>query len=313
MQADRQLQPIPFWAKSWLFAAGIYNLLWGAVIILAPQWLFEATGTPPPLYPQCWQCVGMIVGVYGIGYLIAAADPVTHWPIILVGLLGKVFGPIGFLIALREGVFPLAFGATILTNDLIWWVPFALILWKSSEWKSTEWASADALTYSKSVSLPDPPEAVFAFHEHPEALKRLIPPWEAMSVFETDNSLAPGSRVILGGSVMGMPVRWVAEHTEYDPPHLFADRQVSGPFVYWYHRHRIEPDGNGGSILTDEIQYDVPFGRMGRLFGNWLVRRKLEAMFTYRHEQTQQFLRDEKQMRNCSPSESAATASGKEG
>ena len=41
--------------------------------------------------------MGMIVGVYGIGYLIAARDPRTHWPIVLVGLLGKVFGPIGFV------------------------------------------------------------------------------------------------------------------------------------------------------------------------------------------------------------------------
>ena len=48
--------------------------------------------------------------------------------IVLVGLLGKVFGPLGFLIAVLRGRFPLAFGATLLTNDLIWWLPFVLIL-----------------------------------------------------------------------------------------------------------------------------------------------------------------------------------------
>jgi small multidrug resistance pump len=46
-----------------------------------------------PRYPDIWQCVGMIVGVYGVGYLIAAFDPLRHWPVILVGLLGKVLGP----------------------------------------------------------------------------------------------------------------------------------------------------------------------------------------------------------------------------
>ena len=70
----------------------------------------------------------MIVGVYGVGYLIAARDPARHWPIVLVGLLGKVFGPIGFAVALAKGVFPPLFAVTILTNDLIWWIPFALIL-----------------------------------------------------------------------------------------------------------------------------------------------------------------------------------------
>ncbi len=70
----------------------------------------------------------MIVGVYGIGYLIAAFDSRTHWPIVLVGLLGKIFGPIGFVGAVLGGKFPPLFGLNILTNDLLWWIPFVLIL-----------------------------------------------------------------------------------------------------------------------------------------------------------------------------------------
>ncbi|NBV87581.1 MAG: hypothetical protein EBS01_15230 [Verrucomicrobia bacterium] len=46
----------------------------------------------------------------------------------LVGLLGKVFGPIGFAGALLSGRFPPAFGWNIITNDLVWWIPFAGIL-----------------------------------------------------------------------------------------------------------------------------------------------------------------------------------------
>ena len=81
-----------------------------------------------PRYPMIWQCVGMIVGVYGIGYWIAASDPMRHWPITLVGFLGKIFGPIGFAYYLIQGAFPLIFGLTIMTNDLLWWIPFGLIL-----------------------------------------------------------------------------------------------------------------------------------------------------------------------------------------
>ncbi|MFM7073025.1 MAG: alkyl hydroperoxide reductase [Planctomycetota bacterium] len=119
----------PAWSYYWLWAAGIYNLLWGFVTIAAPNLLFDLTGIPRVNYPEIWQCVGMIVGVYGIGYAIAAYDSRRHWPIVLVGLLGKIFGPIGFVGALLKGTFPLAFGATILTNDLVWWIPFTLILW----------------------------------------------------------------------------------------------------------------------------------------------------------------------------------------
>jgi hypothetical protein len=59
----------------------------------------------------------------------AALDPVRHWPIVLVGLLGKIFGPIGFVGAAMKGEFPWIAGLTIITNDLIWWLPFAAILW----------------------------------------------------------------------------------------------------------------------------------------------------------------------------------------
>ena len=124
----------PRWAKYWLIAAGIYNLIWGAAVILFPNALFDAVGMVRPLYPQIWQCVGMIVGVYGIGYLAAARDSRRHWPIVLVGLLGKIFGPIGFFGAVLSGDLPPAFGITILTNDLVWWVPFSMMLWDA--WRS---------------------------------------------------------------------------------------------------------------------------------------------------------------------------------
>jgi len=118
----------PRWASLWLRAAGVYNLVWGALVIIFPHALFDLTGIERMRYPEIWQCVGMIVGVYGVGYWIAASDPRRHWPIVLVGFLGKIFGPIGFVGALVNGVFPPAFGLTILTNDLIWWIPFGLIL-----------------------------------------------------------------------------------------------------------------------------------------------------------------------------------------
>lgn len=126
---QRNNSATPRWMRWVLIAAGVYNLAWGAAVIAAPLALFQWAGMEPPRYPQIWQCVGMIVGVYGIGYLVAARSPYRHWPIVLVGLLGKVLGPIGFLQAVMSGALPWAWGATILTNDLIWWIPFASILY----------------------------------------------------------------------------------------------------------------------------------------------------------------------------------------
>lgn len=114
----------PAWITWTLLLAGVYNLAWGALVILVPSWPFDWLKIAPPNYPEIWQCVGMIVGVYGIGYLIAARDAARHWPIILVGLLGKLFGPIGFLFS------SLPWGWLIILgfNDLTWWIPFIAIL-----------------------------------------------------------------------------------------------------------------------------------------------------------------------------------------
>lgn len=126
----------PSWMRRWLLAAGVYNLLWGAAMVLAPVRTLHILGVSPPtldLWPQLWACIGMIVGVYGVGYLIAARDPARHWPIVLVGLLGKIFGPIGFVDAAMRGQLPWSMGVTILTNDLIWWIPFSMMLWHAAK------------------------------------------------------------------------------------------------------------------------------------------------------------------------------------
>ena len=73
----------PAWMQRWLIAAGIYNLAWGALTVFMPGWLFDLTGMDPPNYPFIWQCVGMIVGVYGIGYL--AGAPLGRQPRLVSG------------------------------------------------------------------------------------------------------------------------------------------------------------------------------------------------------------------------------------
>lgn len=122
------VKPESPWMRKVLLCAALYNLAWGAWVVARPFDLFQWAGIAPPNYPAVWQSVGMIVGVYGIAYALAAIDPVLFWPITLTGLIGKILGPIGFLGAALSGQLPWQFGVTILTNDLIWWAPFALIL-----------------------------------------------------------------------------------------------------------------------------------------------------------------------------------------
>ena len=133
LNQPQALEQPPRWMTRVLLAAAIYNIVWGLIAMTAPTVMFRWVGLEPlPLYPEFWQCIGMIVGVYGIGYWIASHNPYRHWPMVLVGLLGKVFGPIGFAYAVWQERLPASFGWIILTNDLIWWGPFLSILWNAA-------------------------------------------------------------------------------------------------------------------------------------------------------------------------------------
>jgi len=135
-----------------------------------------------------------------------------------------------------------------------------------------------------------PPQAVFAFHESPDALERLIPPWENVKLVTTSGSLKPGARVVLRSRLGPFCWNWVAEHTEYEPGRMFADRQVDGPFSYWYHRHLFLYDGQGGTILRDEVDYRLPLGMLGERLGQSFVESRLRKMFDYRHRVTKQLV-----------------------
>jgi ligand-binding SRPBCC domain-containing protein len=134
------------------------------------------------------------------------------------------------------------------------------------------------------------PQAVFAFHENPDALERLIPPWENVKLVAASGSLKPGSRVVLRSRQGPFSWNWVAEHTEYEPGRMFADRQVQGPFSYWYRRHLFLDEGQGGTILRDEVDYRLPLGMLGERLGQSFVKSRLRKMFDYRHRVTKQLV-----------------------
>jgi hypothetical protein len=114
--------------RSWFVAAAIYNALWGSVVVCFPAALFRMLGLPAPTDATPWQVVGMFVLVYAPAYWWVSRQPSRHAHLVLVALLGKLCGPIGFVYAIAMRQLPLAFGWTILTNDLIWWPVFAFFL-----------------------------------------------------------------------------------------------------------------------------------------------------------------------------------------
>ncbi len=131
-------------------------------------------------------------------------------------------------------------------------------------------------------------ETVFAFHEAKDAFERLQPPWQTTEIITPPSSLAVGTRVVLRTKIGPIWQTIEAEHIAYEPGRMFADKMNRGPFASWVHKHIVTPLGPGESTLSDDIEYELPLGALGRLFGGAFARRELERLFAYRHEVTRQ-------------------------
>jgi ligand-binding SRPBCC domain-containing protein len=134
--------------------------------------------------------------------------------------------------------------------------------------------------------------AVYAWHALPDALDRLTPPGERVKLIERSGGIERGARVVLQFGRWPFRRRWVAVHQEFEEGRFFSDLQVAGPFAYWKHTHTFEPDGPDACFLEDRVEYALPFGVLGRWFGGWYVRRKLDRLFEYRHAVTAREVKD---------------------
>ncbi len=117
----------PSWMVHVLRIAALYNLGFGILLAIAPAATFAWLELPPT--PDVMiRCIGMMVGVYALCYWIAAGDPVLYWPLVAAGLVGKTLGPMGFIHGTVAGVFTAKSWLLVIASDIVWWVPFWLIL-----------------------------------------------------------------------------------------------------------------------------------------------------------------------------------------
>jgi hypothetical protein len=91
--------------------------------------LFRFADMPRLNHPEVFACLAMVIGLYGILYLEVARMPERGWLLAAVGLAGKVLGPIGLARLIWSGTWPPATLILCVTNDVIWWIPFALYLY----------------------------------------------------------------------------------------------------------------------------------------------------------------------------------------
>lgn len=102
---------------------------------VAPRLVLGWVGMSDLNYTPMFQCVGMMVGCYAMGYALVALDPRRYGAFAVIGLVGKVLGPLGFIWSASRGELPWSFGWNNVFNDLIWWPSFGAFCWS---WWSQE-------------------------------------------------------------------------------------------------------------------------------------------------------------------------------
>jgi ligand-binding SRPBCC domain-containing protein len=124
-----------------------------------------------------------------------------------------------------------------------------------------------------------PRAAVFPFFADPANLQALTPPWLHFQIATPQPvAMKAGTTIAYRLRIRGVPVTWRSEISAYEPPEMFVDRQLRGPYRRWVHTHRFIPD-RGGTLLVDDVEFDMllPF------LVAPLVKRDLQTIFTFRH------------------------------
>lgn len=134
----------------------------------------------------------------------------------------------------------------------------------------------------KEIFVRRPVEEVFAFFQKPENLATMTPPSLGFRILTPSPiRMREGAIIDYTIGVLGMRARWRTMITTFEPPYCFIDEQLKGPYSFWHHTHRFAVK-DGGTVITDEVRYLVPFGFPGRIAHVLFIRRQLESIFTYR-------------------------------
>jgi ligand-binding SRPBCC domain-containing protein len=133
-----------------------------------------------------------------------------------------------------------------------------------------------------------PIAAVREFHRSPASLRAITPPVIPMSSVQANDLLGEGAEMAFTLWMGPIPARWKAR-IEDDQPQGFVDRQISGPFASWVHRHTFNPVDDSNTRVDYHVTYQLKSNPFWWLLGS-LMAIGLPLLFRYRAYKTKKIL-----------------------
>ena len=130
--------------------------------------------------------------------------------------------------------------------------------------------------------VPSELDTVFAFFAEPENLARITPDSLAFEILTPSPvPMREGALIDYSLGLGRIRLRWRTLITSYDPPRLFVDEQLAGPYSFWHHTHEFEAV-EGGVLIKDTVLYLPPFGPVGDLAHALFIKGRLRKIFAHR-------------------------------
>ncbi len=120
--------PLRPWMKYLLWFVGAYNILAGIGMIVFYHEGFRFLDVPKPELMLPLQIVGVLVGLFGVGYWLVAWNPLENRNILTLGFFSKFLGSILGVSYVVAGKLPLMFLVVLFFADIMYLPPFLAIM-----------------------------------------------------------------------------------------------------------------------------------------------------------------------------------------
>jgi hypothetical protein len=122
------MQPLKPWMFYLLTFAGCYNLLAALNLTVFYHEVFKTLELPKPELMLFVQLSGILIGLFGVGYLFVARNPAQNRSLLLLGFLSKAIGSLLSIGYFALGKVPWTFMVLLFFSDIVYLPPFAVIL-----------------------------------------------------------------------------------------------------------------------------------------------------------------------------------------